>query len=224
MIRKLPDIPDNILEETDYDFGYAYNLDDIEYAEKEFDIEIANAFEKDIRKFLNYIISLDNVLTEEFTSPQNLRDHFDKHCLGHYRNRRSTRNRIFYDFNDNSKYVEYEHEISNKIRETTYIIDSLYDYDTILRYMRKLFEGNITVMFANSCGLNNGRPINLSFHAYATNVTTNYIGGNTVDVCIKSGNGKTITLYTVDAHAVERKLNSIIGNYSDYNGHFGINN
>jgi phosphoribosylformylglycinamidine (FGAM) synthase-like amidotransferase family enzyme len=90
--------------------------------------------------------------------------------------------------------------------------------------MRKLFEGNITVMFANSCGLNNGRPINLSFHAYATNVTTNYSGGNTVDVCIKSGNGKTITLYTVDAYAVERKLNSIVGNYSDYNGHFGINN
>ena len=64
--------------------------------------------------------------------------------------KKSTRNRILYDFNDNSKYSTYEKDISSKIRDTNYKISSLYDYPTIMQYMRKLFEGNVTVQFGTS--------------------------------------------------------------------------
>ena len=216
MIKKL--IDDDYMNEE-----YDIFDDDFEYENEAYDEETAVAFEKDMREFLNYIISLDDILTEEFTSPRNMRDHFHKHCLGHDRDKRSTRRNIYYDFNDNSKYVEYERKISTEIRETKYAIDSLYDYDMILRYMRKLFEGNVTIMFACGCRLNNNGQISLSFHTYASDVTKNYQGGNTVDVCIKNRSRRTITLFAVDAHDVERRLNNILANYSDYEGRFGIN-
>ena len=194
-----------------------------EYNEEEFDKSIAIEFEKDIRKFLNYIISLSDDLNESFTSQQNLRNHFNKHCLGHNQDKVSTRRRIYYDFNDNSKYSQYEQMISDEIRNTNYKIDSLEDYNIILKYMRKLFEGNITVVFTLLCGLNKSGPFSISFHSFASDVTKNYSGGNTIDLCIKNSRNKTMSLYPIDAYDTEKRLNNTLKHYSDYDGEFHFN-
>ena len=101
------------------------------------------------------------------------------------------------------------------ISETDLIIESLDDYDTIVKYMRKLFEGNCAVTFAKSCGLRNSNyPISVSLVSYSSDKTNNYGAGNTIDVCIKGRKNRTVTLYAVDAHRVQNRLNSIIRNYS----------
>lgn len=185
--------------------------------------DIAKEFVKEFTDFLNYCMLQSNIIKEDFVSQRCLLNHFTKHCIGHT-NRKSTRGRILYDFNDNSKYSTYEKDISNKIRDTNYKISSLYDYPTIMQYMRKLFEGNVTVQFCNSCCINHNGPINLSFISYANNVTKNYKGGNTITLCIKNDRHKTISLYAVDAHDIEKRLNNTLKNYANFNQSFHINN
>ena len=176
-----------------------------------------------MEKFLYSIIAQDEILEEEFVSPRALRMHFNKHCKGHS-DKRSTRGRILYDFTDNSQYSEYEKTLTNKMKTTDYKIDTLLDYDDIIKCMRKLFEGNVIVWFTNGCGLHNQGSISIAFKAYSSNVTRNYRGGNTVDVCVKAGNKRTITLFAIDAQDVEKRLNNTISNYSDYDGEpFRIN-
>lgn len=211
---------DNDYMNEEYDI---FNNEDIEYESEDYDPEVAKAFEKDIRKFLDYVISLSDTLSEDFTSRQNLNNYFYKHCIGHRPNRHSEKGRIYYDFTKISDYVDYERKVSKEIKETYYIISSLHDYDLVLRYMRKLFRGNITIMFATDCGINNNGSVSLSFHAYSSDVTTNYGSGNTIDICIKNENKRTVSLYAVDAHDVERRLNNTLASYSDYEGRFGIN-
>lgn len=194
-----------------------------EYNEKDYNESIAIEFEKDIRKFLNDIISLSYDLKENFTSPQSLRKHFNKHCLGHNQDKVSTRGRIYYDFDDISNYVQHERLISDEIRNTNYKIDSLYDYDTILRYMRKLFEGGIAVVFTTLCGICKDGAVSVTFHSFSSNITKNYSRGNTIDLCIKNARNKTISLYPIDAYDVERRLNNTLANYSDYSGEFYFN-
>ena len=220
-----------IYEENEYneddeyldDLDLLSDIDEEDYVDENYDEEVAKAFAKDMEKFLYSIIAQDEILEEEFVSPRALRMHFNKHCKGHS-NRTSTRGRILYDFTDNSQYVEYERAMNRKIRETDYAIDSLYDYDTVIKYMRKLFEGNVIVWFTLGCDLNNHGYISLAFNAFSSNVTRNYRGGNTIDICVKNNSSKTISLYAVDAQDVEKRLNNTISNYSDYNGEpFRIN-
>ena len=181
------------------------DIDDEDWIDENYDEEIAKSFAKDMEKFLYSIIAQDEILEEEFVSPHALRTHFNKHCKGHS-NRTSTRGRILYDFTDNSQYSEYEKSLTNKMKTTDYKI------------------GNVVVWFTNGCGLHNQGSISIAFNAYSSDVTRNYRGGNTVDVCIKSGNKKTITLFAIDAQDVERRLNNTISNYSDYDGEpFRIN-
>lgn len=187
-------------KEDDMDFS-DYSNDDTEAREK---------FADDMFDFLTSIINLDSYITESFTSNRNENKHFNKHCVGTYNNE-STPGRILYDFTDASQYSEYEKKITTEIQNTDMIIDSLDDYEDIMKYMRKLFEGNCTVTFSKNCGLEDKTGhISLSFSSYSSNVTTNYNGGNTIDVCIKGRRGKTVTLYAVDAHKVQNRLNSII--------------
>lgn len=212
-------------EDDEYldDLDLLSDIDEEDYIDENYNEEIAKAFAKDMEKFLYSIIAQDEILEEEFVSPHALRMHFNKHCKGHS-DKKSTRGRILYDFTDNSQYVEYERNLSRKINETDYTIGSLWDYDTVIKYMRKLFEGNIVVWFTNGCDLNNHGTISVAFNAFSSNVTRNYHGGNTIDICIKKGNKRTISLYAVDAQDVEKRLNSTIGRYSDYDGEpFRIN-
>lgn len=212
-------IEENNIEE-DYDI---FDPEIDEYEDENYDSEFAAVFEKGIRKFLDDLINQSEFLDEKFTSNRNLLNHFDKHCLGHNRDRRSTRGKIYYDFNDNSKYSTYEKIITDKIRETDYKIDSLLDYDTILEYMRKLFEGNITVVFTTLCGINRGGIISISFHSFASDVTKNYRRGNTIDLCIKNNRKRTISLYPIDAYDVESRLNNTLKNYGGLDHDFNFN-
>ena len=194
-----------------------------EYEDENYDSEFATIFEKGIRKFLDDLISQSDFLEEKFTSNRSLLSHFNKHCLGHSGDKRSTRGKIYYDFNDNSKYSTYEKNLTQKIKDTKYAIGSLYDYDTILDYMRKLFEGDITVVFSNSCGINNNGIISISFHSFASNVTKNYRRGNTIDLCIKNASGRTISLYPIDAYDVENRLNNTLKRYCGLDHNFNFN-
>lgn len=185
--------------------------------------EVAKEFVKEFTNFLNYCMLQSDVIKEDFVSQKCLLNHFTKHCIGHT-NKKSTRGRILYDFNDNSKYSNYEKEITDKINNTKYNIGSLYDYPTIMKYMRKLFEGNVVVRFCNSCCIQNNGLINISFIAYANNVTKNYKHGNTITMCIKNGSNKTISLYAIDAHDVEKRLNNTLQKFANFTNNFTINN
>lgn len=204
MIQKIED------EELD-------NLDIDGYVEDGYDSITATAFEKDITNFLISIVRQAELVTEDFVTTTAFNNHFRKHCIGHNRNRRSTRRMILYDFVDNSQYRNYERTISTKIQDTKYRVGSLRDYDTVIKYMTALFKGNMAVRFCNSCDLHNDEgPIQVSFISFSCDVTTNYRGGNTIDVCVQNDNGRTITLFAVDAHDTQRRLNRIIENYSTY--------
>lgn len=192
--------------EDDYDFT---DYDDT-------DEELYQQFADEMYIFLMDIIKEGQLTTESFTSPNNFRRHFNKHCLGHEEGRHSTNSTIYYDFTDNSQYSAYEQEVTDRIRNTDMIIDSLDDYDNIMKYMRKLFEGDCTITFTKSCGLKGDKgPISVSFSSFSSGATSNYGRGNTIDVCIKGKGNNTVTLYPVDAHKVQNRLNNIIKNHLD---------
>lgn len=191
--------------------------DDMDFTEDaDYDDSVGEKFAKDMFDFLTDIIKLSGIVSESFTSDRNFNTHFAKHCIGNSRRRRrSTPSTIYYDFTDSSQYFNYEKDVSKRISETDLIIESLDDYDTAMQYMRKLFEGNCAVTFAKSCGLrSNNYPISVSLVSYSSDNTKNYGAGNTIDVCIKGRKNRTVTLYAVDAHRVQNRLNSIIRNYS----------
>ncbi len=201
------------LKYEDYDEydDYDYNVEDEGYDE-----ELGAEFARDMFNALYEFVDDPVSIYEEFTSPKNWRDHYKNHCLCALPKRKSKRTLVYYDFNDPSQYAEYEKKISEEINSTEYRIGTLYEYDTIIRYMQKLFEGDITVVFCNGCGLRNSNGlVNLSIHAFSSDVTKNYAAGNTVDICVKSGRNRTITLYPVDANYLQTKLNNIIKKYSD---------
>lgn len=208
----------------DYDDYIDENVDFIngETFEKEcgYDENIASEFHDSVLDFLNYIILKSNTLEEDFVSSNCINTHFSKHCIGKKPNRKSTRNRVLYDFTDKSQYSDYEKKISRRVFTTKYLIGSLYNYDTIIKYIRKLFEGDIAIQFCLSCGLNNNGPISLSMVSYSSNVTKNYKGGNTIDICIKNASDMTISLYPIDVMDVQKRFNNTLANYSQYRGKF----
>lgn len=207
---------ESIYDDDDYIYDEEDDTDFTDYSDDEYSDAQIQEFAKDMHNFIQGIIDQSGLIDEDFTSGKNLSIHYGKHCISDKENRRSTRQRIYYDFTDKSQYLEYEKKISDAVRNTDYIIDSFDDYDAVMDYMRKLFEGNTVVTFSKSCGLKrDGRAVSVSFISYSSNETSNYGGGNTIDVCIKGRRNNTVTLYAVDAHDVERKLKSIIKNDLD---------
>ncbi len=188
--------------------------DDMDFSDFEsYEDEYSEAFGSEMLSFLNDIIKQSDAINEDFTSDKNEKVHFNKHCIGKSTSKRSGSGRIYYDFTDRSQYVQYEDKITSAIRATDMMVDSLDDYSNIIKYMRKLFEGDQTVIFTKSCGLKDSKGhISLSFHAYSSDVTTNYNKGNTIDVCIKGKGNNTVSLYAIDAHSAQNRLNNIIKN------------
>lgn len=56
--------------------------------------------------------------------------------------------------------------------------------------------------------------------SYSSNVTKNYKGGNTIDICIKNASDMTISLYPIDAMDAQKRFNNTLANYSQYRGKF----
>ena len=129
---KLEFLDDSICEDLDFINGEEFEV------EGGYDQSIADSFAEDFMSFLNYFISKSNALQEDFVSNSCFRNHFEKHCIGRNRDRTSTRGRILYDFRDPSQYSEYEKSVTDKILSTRFKVGSLYDYDGILKFMRKL--------------------------------------------------------------------------------------
>lgn len=191
--------------------------DDIEENDVITDDEIA--FADEIRAIFQEII--DTECLEEKSVSEKCRDtHFDKHCLGKYKNRRSTPSNIYYDFRDVRGYSDYEEKILNLLdRATTPTIHSLFDVDEIESQFRKFFEcGKFLILGAN-CGFkNDGGPTAIGLHSFATDVTSNYLRGNTTDFLILSRKFNTITMMPIEASKLEDKLNSRIKRYSTHRG------
>lgn len=181
-------------------------------------------FAKELFDFLQELINVedDADITEEFMSDRGAKKHFEKHCLGHHRDERvSKRTSVYYDFKDVSQYKEYERKLTEVARGVsranveTFI--SLLDKESVEKWLQRLFEGDVYIAFTPECGLHNSKGrIYLMIHSFASDVTRNYRSNDTIDIMVKSGRGKTITLYAVDANYFETKLNNIIRNY--YNG------
>lgn len=155
----------------------------------------------------------DSELKEKFISTNTYLNHFYKHCIGKS-NKKSIRSNVLYDFSDPSQYKTYEEKISVDVNKTKYTVVSLLDSVLIIKYMRKLFEGNASLLFTTSCGFkNNINSIMIGLHAYANQVTKNY-KQNTIDFIVISPTGKTLSLLALDANYLENKLNNVIQKYS----------
>lgn len=184
------------------------------------------AFANELRAFLQSLINEeeqdDDELEEKFTSQQSLTKHFNRHCLANTPNRKSTKNNIYYDFTSLKQYSNYEQKLYNIFRqgvsnskEKYDFIDDIFDVNDVNKKFTKLFEGNFTLFISGIFGLRNSKgTVNLGIHAFSSDVTTNYIGGNTLDICILSPSIKSITLYPVDATTIKREIVRIINKYS----------
>ena len=151
-------------------------------------------------------------LKEEFTSMSNARIHYREHCLNSNPRRISSRNNVYYDFNNIQDYLNYEENISKyaiitKNEKTDMFIEDLNATDKILNAFRKLFRGGSYLVLGLACGFrNNEGPVRVCLHSFAQ--TFNY-QENTIDFLIQSPNDKTITLYPIDANYLQTKLNNL---------------
>lgn len=176
-------------------------------------------FAEELKALLQEYIDSDSLI-EEFVSDKGATKHFYKHCLAHDgKNKKSKRTNVYYDFKDVSLYRDRERYIDKLSRQDekhTYYISSLLQIDEINQAFRKLFEGGKCVVFSQMCELRNEKGlVKLVIHSFASDVTNNYKTGNTLDMMIQSQNGKTITLYPVDANYFEKKINSILRRHTD---------
>lgn len=176
----------------------------------EFQIEFA----KDFYDFMQGFIEKEP-LKEEFTSTTSLQLHYDKHCLAGDIEKKSDRYNVYYDFNNIDKYRIYGDKISNSLEISPNRISSLLDFDKMIRYLRKLFEGNYYILFTTSCAFENDKgPVMIGLHAFSSDVTTNYKNQNTLDLIIISPTFKTISLYPVDAYYFKTKFNTIMKKFN----------
>lgn len=196
------DIEDDDIEDLDID-------DDIEGISKAQEI-FANELYDVIQSFIN-----SDTIKEDFKSESALKIHFDRHCVGMHKDKKSKRTGVYYDFKYISQYREYENFIYNHVNKTPLVISNLYDTDTNIKYFHKLFEGGTSLYFSYSCGFKkNNKSIILGLYAFSTDKTTNYMGGNTISL-IAIDKSYTSTVYPIDANYLETKLNNIIKKYSD---------
>lgn len=209
---------DDWTKEDEEDFN-TYDEDDPITPEQE-------AFANEIRSLLQSLIDKeeqdDDELEEKFTSQQSLTNHFNRHCLANTPNRKSTKSNIYYDFTSVKQYSNYEQKLYNIFRqgvsnskERYDFIDDIFNVNDINKKFTKLFEGNFTLFISGIFGLRNSKgTVNLGIHAFSSDVTTNYTGGNTLDICILTSSPKTITLYPVDAATIKKEIVRIINKYS----------
>lgn len=176
------------------------------------------AFAKEFLGFFQSLIDREEEsladVGEEFVSERSLDAHFAKHCIGNS-GRKSTKRDILYDFTTKKQYSNYEVKLQKSFREGP--VDSLasvFDVDDINRKFRRLFEGDKYILIGAIFGLENSQgPVSLGIHSFSSGVTTNYIGGNTVDICVMNPSLRTITLYALDVQLLKSKLMSIFKRY-----------
>lgn len=210
------------LNESNIDEEYEDNLSELDPEEDDEPItEEDKIFEQAMFEFFAEL-SEENDLVEEFKNTNALTLHYGNHCLANSNTKRSTRNNVYYDFNNVNKYQAREQMIVNLARESAIYVDSLVDAKFVLKAFKKLFEGNKTIVFSPFCCITNKNKevITITLHSFATDVTTNY-ENNTIDYMI-TRRGKTRTLFPLDASYVENKFNNVVKRAFP-NMHFDIN-
>lgn len=178
------------------------------FDEPEYDLAAADIFSTDLFNFFQDLI--DEALTEDFTSDYSAYRHFAEHCRGF--NKKSKRSHVYYDFNDLDDYLAHESEVSKAVNNTTesQVITDLMDYPDVIKKLRRLFEGNRTVLFSATCNFTSSSgPCIIGLKSWSTQYTANYMD-NTVDFIVETLSGKTITMFPLDASYVENKLNNLI--------------
>lgn len=197
-------LKDDVLTEEVDDADFDFDWTDV----PEYDQEFANQIFDTINSFIE-----KEDINESFRSNNSLDYHFKKHCLTGD-NKKSKRSNIFYDFVNVRDYSSREREISHSLNSSNLLIlNSLGDPKEVATAFKKLFEGDKSLLLSQSCGFNHkNKAVAILLHAYASDVTTNYLP-NTVDFAVIRGN-VTYTLYPVDANYLEQKLNNIIKKYT----------
>ena len=181
------------------------------------------AFAKEIYNIFQEIIDEEERLAEEFTSKNSLKNHYKKHCLCGRSDRISTKSNIYYDFDNINDYKDYENFVTSFIDNTDLRIKYLGD-DNINKYFHKLFEGNQAVYFTGFCDFRNSNGlVTILVRAFASDKTQNYKNGNTVNFVILQRN-KTVTMFPVDAHYLQTKINNVITKYSKNKYKLNFNN
>ena len=208
-INGLEDVEDDD-DWTDYDYT------PITEEEQQFAEEVFNMLQGEIDKA--------SELTEEFTGKRSGNNHFNTHCIGKHKDRRSRHSHVYYDFKDISQYIEYEKTLNALMHDPDVKIASLLDTELVLKSFANLFKGNYSMLFCTPCGLHNGQgDVMLAIRSFANSMTSNYTE-NTVDFMILTRKYKTITLYPVSADYVETKFNNIIKKYTTLNVNFKLTN
>lgn len=167
---------------------------------------------------------VDDTIDEQFTSDKNLLTHFKQHCIAGDLSKKSTRTNIYYDFNNKDKFRLYSDRVLKKVLNTKHEIVSISKVDVLTKELENLFKGNYEILFYRSCGFYNTHGIvRIGLHSFSSNVTTNYIGNNTIDLLVMDSDNDIITIYPIDAHYFETKFNSILRNHSKSNMQVKIN-
>lgn len=178
--------------------------------------KLSDDLAEDLYNLIDDLISAEDEFFEQFISSKDELNHYKKHCINGYANRKSRKQHVFYDFKNQNDFNNYESLINNKCKNPDSMIGSLYSSVEVVNSIRKLFEGNYTIEFTTSCGFyNNNGPIIVCLNSFASNVTTNYTAGNTINVCILSKTFKTISMYAVDGLYLEHQFNRIMKNYTN---------
>lgn len=158
--------------------------------------------------FQEIIDSEDAYLAEHFISAPCAADHFKKHCIGKNTHIKSTSTNVRYDFTALQEYTDYEESVCAQTTEGSnriYVKD-LAETDVLMQALRELFYGGKTVVFGLSCGFTNTHgQVRICLRSWASDVTTNYLR-NTIDFLIQAPDGKTVTLFPLDAYHVEWKI------------------
>ena len=198
--------------------------DDIENYEEDNPITPEQkAFGEELKDFFQSLIDKeiedeDIDLDEEFVSNSSLNKHFYKHCLASIPNRKSKPTNIYYDFNSLKQYENYEKNIDSKFdigNKNLKVLQGPFNINLVNEMFRKLFEGDFYLTLGWSWGFSNGNnAVQLNLHSFSSDVTTNYKGGNTIDLMIRTSVPKTITLYPEEASRLKNKLIHIFDKYS----------
>lgn len=150
------------------------------------------------------------VLDEEWVTDKTAENHFKYHCLGGG-DYTSKEDEIFYDFTDKDEFDKYEAEVSAKALHP----DVTYDTIAIPNFLDELVDNlnsGKSVLLTTSCGFK-GKQSNIqyAFVPFATEHTTNYGTGETVNFVILTPDNKTITLYPILLSYFPTRMARIVG-------------
>lgn len=209
MIKLIETVKDYV-DEKYFDFitDREFNGKDPNYFGK-----VSDEIAEEVYNFLSELIE-DDVVVEKWTSENNLKVHFHRHCIG-AEDKKSTRRNIRYDFTSIDEYKNYEDAISSNVLHPNYKIISLYNTVDVFSALTEITTRPISILFDDLCELNNKRGIvKLALYSFANDVTTNYPFADTINVMVLSATNATISLYAIDSKFVESKFKNIINKYS----------